>query len=89
MNYKITFGEAPIEVFSAMGAVVVATNALEAMRCAVRQCERKGNSYDVLAEDGGNIYSGNHFLVRVSDARGVICVVPATAKPIQTIAFPA
>ena len=89
MNYKITLGNSPVRVFSANFDVCVATDRLEAVKISVRGLTRNfQNKYEILSDKGDNIYTGDNFLVRVSDENGVICVVPAHVEVAGPVVFP-
>lgn len=92
MEYEIIFGKTPVETTAGGSAMVVATGALEAAKIAMRSNLWQGRTYEILAEDGGNIYhTGNtsHFLVRISDDLGILCIMPITVKAKATASFPA
>lgn len=91
MKYKVIFGKTPVETVKSEWTETVATDALEAVKCALREVGRDGQSYEVLSENGDNTYHlgvTSHFLVRVCDNRGVVCVVPTTSQKIGVADFP-
>lgn len=92
MEYEIIFGKTPVETMTGGFARVVATDALEAAKIAIRSNVWRGRTYEILAEDGGNVHhlgDTSHFLVRISDECGILCVMPITVKAKATVSFPA
>ena len=91
MKYEVKFGKTPVEIIGYSYDLVTATGALEAAKIAMRTIERGGYMTEVLSENGDNIYhcgKVSNFLVRISDQRGILCVMPLTVKETDKVVFP-